>query len=35
MKGIFVIRGILTFFESLGEDIDIIDNLWGTLVIRR
>jgi len=34
MKGIFVIRGTLTFFGSLGGDIDIIGSLGRTLTMR-
>jgi hypothetical protein len=36
MRGIFVIRGTLTFFGSLGGmgDIDTIDSLEGTLTMR-
>jgi hypothetical protein len=34
MKNIFVIRGTLTFSDSLGGDIDTIGSLWGTLTIR-
>jgi hypothetical protein len=29
MNGIFVIRGTLTFFDSLGGDIDTISSLGG------
>jgi hypothetical protein len=31
MKGILVIKETLTFFGSLGRDIDTIGSLWGTL----
>jgi hypothetical protein len=34
MKDIFVIRGTLTFFGSLEEDIDTIGSLGGTLTMR-
>jgi hypothetical protein len=33
MKGIFVIMGTLTFFDSLEGDIDTIDSLWETLTM--
>jgi hypothetical protein len=34
MKGIFVIKGTLTFFSSLREDIDTISSLGGTLTTK-
>jgi hypothetical protein len=34
MKDIFVIRGTLTFFGSLREDIDTIGSLWDMLTMR-
>jgi hypothetical protein len=34
MRGNFVIRGTLTFFGSLREDIDTIGSLGGTLTMR-
>jgi hypothetical protein len=34
MKGIFVIRGTLTFFSSLGDDTDTIGSLGGTPTMR-
>jgi hypothetical protein len=34
MKDIFVIRGTLTFFGSIGGNIDTIGSLGGTLTMR-
>jgi hypothetical protein len=34
MKGIFVIRETLTFFDSLREDINTIGSLGGALTMR-
>jgi hypothetical protein len=34
MKGIFVIWGTLTFFDSLGGDIDTIGSLESALTMR-
>jgi hypothetical protein len=34
MKGIFVIKGTLTFFSSLGGNIDTIGSLGRTLTMR-
>jgi hypothetical protein len=34
MKDIFVIRGTLTVFGSLGGDIDTIGSLGGTLTMK-